>query len=70
MNPSLMCVGWSNIYLHRFDLALRRLGFCHVRYADEFGVLGATRAEGEEARRFVTWVLGYLRLRLSEGKTR
>jgi group II intron reverse transcriptase/maturase len=60
----------SNLYLHRFDLALTRLGFHLVRYADDFVVLGATREEVEEARRFITWVLGYLRLRLSPAKTR
>jgi group II intron reverse transcriptase/maturase len=59
----------SNLYLHRFDLALTRLGFHLVRYADDFVVLGATREEVEEARRFVAWALGYLRLRLSPAKT-
>ncbi len=60
----------SNVYLHRFDLALTRLGFHLVRYADDFIVLGESRAEMEEARRFVAWALGYLRLRLSPDKTR
>jgi group II intron reverse transcriptase/maturase len=60
----------SNVYLHRFDLALTRLGFRLVRYADDFIVLGETRAEMEEARRLVAWALGYLRLRLSAEKTR
>lgn len=60
----------SNIYLHRFDLALTRLGFRLVRYADDFIVLGETRAEMEEARRLVAWALGYLRLRLAADKTR
>jgi len=60
----------SNVYLHRFDLALTRLGFHLVRYADDFVVLGESRAEMEEARRFVAWALGYLRLRLSPDKTR
>jgi group II intron reverse transcriptase/maturase len=59
----------SNVYLHRFDLALTRVGFRLVRYADDFVILGETRAEIEEARRFVTWALGYLRLQLSPAKT-
>jgi len=60
----------SNVYLHRFDLAMTRLGFRLVRYADDFVVLGERRAEMEEARRFATWALGYIRLRLSPIKTR
>ncbi|MBI5304824.1 MAG: group II intron reverse transcriptase/maturase [Chloroflexi bacterium] len=60
----------SNVYLHRFDLALTRMGLRLVRYADDFIILGETRAEMEEARRFAAWALGYLRLKLSPAKTR
>ena len=60
----------SNVYLHRFDVALTRIGFRLVRYADDFVILGETREEVEEARRFVGWALGYLRLTLSPAKTR
>jgi len=60
----------SNVYLHRFDLALTRLGFRLVRYADDFVILGETRAEMEEAQRFVAWALDALRLKLAPAKTR
>ena len=60
----------SNVYLHRFDRVMCEAGWRLVRYADDFIVVGPTRAEVEEAQRFTAWALGNLRLRLDPGKTR
>ena len=60
----------ANVYLHRFDRVMVETGWRLVRYADDFIVLGPTRAEVEEARRFAVWALKQLRLQLDPGKTR
>jgi len=60
----------SNLYLHRFDKVMVEAGYRLVRYADDFIVLGATRAEIEEAQRYAAWALKQLRLRLKPSKTR
>jgi retron-type reverse transcriptase len=60
----------SNLYLHHFDAALTRAHLALTRYADDFIVQGATRAEVEEAQRFVAWGLQRLQLQLQPRKTR
>lgn len=39
----------SNVYLHPFDLALRRRKLVHVRYADDYVILCRTRLDAERA---------------------
>lgn len=60
----------ANVYLHRFDRVMVEAGYRLVRYADDFVILGPTRAEVEEARRFAAWALKQLRLKLKPAKTR
>jgi RNA-directed DNA polymerase len=63
----------SNIYLHVLDRVWEdrcaHLGTL-VRYADDFVVMCATKAQVEEARRRVGWVLTRLGLELHPEKTR
>jgi RNA-directed DNA polymerase len=63
----------SNIYLHVLDRVWEdrcaHLGTL-VRYADDFVVLCATKAQVDEARRRVGWVLTRLGLELHPEKTR
>jgi group II intron reverse transcriptase/maturase len=58
-----------NVLLHRLDAALEAAGHPWVRYADDFVVLGKTRAEVEQARTLTAATLAGLQLRLHPGKT-
>jgi hypothetical protein len=60
----------ANLVLDDLDKALERRGYRHVRYADDFVVLCATREEAVQAGLFVEEVLGQLKLSLHETKTR
>ena len=58
----------ANIYLHVFDVALRMKHFEHVRYADDYVILCASRREAEEAYAFAARFLeSELQLKLNEG---
>jgi RNA-directed DNA polymerase len=60
----------ANIVLNHLDWQLDKLGFRFVRYADDFVVLCLTKAQAEEAKTQVTYILNQLGLRLSAEKTR
>jgi RNA-directed DNA polymerase len=60
----------ANIVLNYLDWQLAKLGFRLVRYADDFVVLCQTKAQAEEAKTQVTYILNQLGLRLSVEKTR
>ena len=57
----------SNLYLHRLDLACSR--FSYIRYADDILILGHTRQEVLRAKKFITRLIGQLRLELNPRKT-
>ncbi len=59
----------ANIYLTPFDTMMSQFGFFLIRYADDFVVLGKTRAEVELAQRKTIEMMSELKLRLSEKKT-
>jgi group II intron reverse transcriptase/maturase len=61
---------FCNLVLHRLDYALSGAGFFPVRYADDFCVFCANRAEAENARELARDVLALLHLRLEPAKTR
>jgi RNA-directed DNA polymerase len=60
----------ANIVLNYLDWQLEKLGFRHVRYADDFVVVCLTKAQAEEAKTQVTRILHQLGLQLSAEKTR
>lgn len=60
----------ANIVLNQMDWELAKAGYRHVRYADDFVVLGKTKAETQEALDSVKQSLAGLELELSEEKTR
>ncbi len=60
----------ANIVLNYLDWQLHRLGWRFVRYADDFVVLGQSKAQAEEAKTQVTHILAQLGLQLSAQKTR
>lgn len=60
----------ANLYLHRFDEALLGMGYTVVRYADDFVVLCATKAQAEQALGTVRRLLQELELNLNADKTR
>lgn len=60
----------ANIVLNYLDWQLDKLGYCFVRYADDFVVLCRTIAQAEEAKTQVTHILNQLSLQLSAEKTR
>jgi group II intron reverse transcriptase/maturase len=60
----------ANIVLNQMDWALEEAGYMHVRYADDFVVLGRTKAETQGALETVRQCLDRLGLQLSEEKTR
>lgn len=60
----------ANIVLDKLDWALADAGYRHVRYADDFVVLGRTKAETQEALEVVKQCLAGLGLELSQEKTR
>ena len=59
----------SNLYLDTFDEQMERLGYCLVRYADDFLVLVRDRAQGEEALASMAAILEPLGLGLKKEKT-
>ncbi len=60
----------ANLYLTGFDTALEAEGFAHVRYADDFVVLGKDEDEAQRALRYVsTYLSSRLRLRIKPAKT-
>lgn len=60
----------ANAYLHHFDRAMVRRDFELVRYADDWCIVGRSRAEVERARETAMRVLARLKLSLNEDKTR
>jgi len=58
-----------NLYLHRLDLGLTARDYALVRYADDFCVFCAGRAEAEAAWRDTEAILADLQLRLEPRKT-
>jgi group II intron reverse transcriptase/maturase len=60
----------ANVVLDYMDWALAEAGYLHVRYADDFVVLGKTKAETQGALEVVRQCLIQLGLELSEEKTR
>ena len=60
----------ANIVLNHLDWQLDKHGFRFVRYADDFVVLGQSRAQAEEALVLITQTLTELGLSLSAEKTR
>ena len=60
----------ANIYLHRFDEAMRGAQIGLVRYADDFVLLTKSRERAEEALALARSVLESLKLRLHPEKTR
>ncbi len=62
---------FSNVVLNLLDHHLERLGFCFVRYADDFVVLTKTQARAEEALLCVeAFLRNELGLQLAPDKTR
>lgn len=60
----------ANIVLNHLDWRLEEAGYCFVRYADDFIVLGRKRKQMQEALKLVEHVLEKeLELQLSPGKT-
>ena len=59
----------SNLYLDTFDEQMERLGYCLVRYADDFLVLVRDRAQGEQALAHMAAILEPLGLGLKGEKT-
>lgn len=60
----------SNVYLHPFDAVIVGSGSALVRYADDFLIMCATRAQAENALGTAGRVLGSLGLNLHPDKTR
>lgn len=60
----------ANIVLNHLDWQLHQLGYCFVRYADDFVVLCLSKTQAEEAKTQVTHILNQLGLALSAEKTR
>jgi len=60
----------ANIVLNYLDWQLDKLGYCFVRYADDFVVLCRSQAQAEEAKAQVAHILNQLGLQLSAEKTR
>jgi group II intron reverse transcriptase/maturase len=60
----------ANIYLTPFDRGLAQAGYTHVRYADDVLILCRSREEAEAALEKAGELLGALKLRLSEEKTK
>lgn len=60
----------ANLYLNGFDTALQAEGFTHVRYADDFVVLGKDEVEAHRALGYVsTYLESRLRLKIKPAKT-
>lgn len=60
----------ANVYLHTFDVELTRAGLALVRYADDWIVLNAKKADAETALEKAGRALEKLRLLINPGKTR
>ena len=60
----------ANLFLDRFDEAMKALRLRVVRYADDFLVLAKTQQAAEEAHAHVETVLRQLGLRLDPAKSR
>ena len=60
----------ANLLLDDFDSDMALAGFTLVRFADDFVVLGKSRAEAEDAGRTAAASLGHIGLRLNPAKTR
>lgn len=60
----------SNAYLTPFDLAMKEAGWRIVRYADDVLILCRSREQAETALSVAREILGRLKLRLSEEKTK
>lgn len=60
----------ANLYLHEFDLRMRRAGWRLVRYADDFVICCRTEAEARAALQQTAEQLAALRLELHPRKTR
>jgi group II intron reverse transcriptase/maturase len=60
----------ANLYLTGFDTALEAEGFAHVRYADDFVILGKDEHDAQRALRYVsTYLSSRLHLRIKPAKT-
>lgn len=60
----------SNLYLHRFDLAMQKRGYRWVRFADDVCVFAKRRDKADRILHYVEEVLGRLKLTLHPEKTR
>lgn len=60
---------FANIYLHLFDLMMRKRDHALVRYADDWLVLSASRREAEKAYKDAEKALARLHLQLNPEKT-
>lgn len=58
-----------NIYLHRLDAELMKAGYAPIRYADDFCVFAASRAEAEQAMQITGKILEKLELQFEPNKT-
>lgn len=58
-----------NILLHQLDLQLLRMGYALVRYADDFCIFCATRAQAEKAMNRTAFALKKLQLAFEPNKT-
>ena len=58
-----------NIYLHRLDAELMKAGYVLVRYADDFCIFAASRAEAEHAMQITAKILEKLELQFEPNKT-
>jgi RNA-directed DNA polymerase len=60
----------ANIYLHPFDVAMKKRGHNLIRFADDWVILCATREESEESYNNAVRSLARLRLKINLEKTR
>lgn len=60
----------SNLYLHRFDLAMQKRGYKLVRFADDFCVFAKRRDKAERIMTYISQIFQRLRLSLHSDKTR
>ncbi|HGG59977.1 MAG TPA: Retron-type reverse transcriptase [Gammaproteobacteria bacterium] len=61
---------FCNLYLHQFDLALTRKHIPFVRFADDFLLFAATKAQAAQALEYASQTLDKLGLELHPRKTR
>ena len=60
----------ANVYLHEFDVAMTQAGLALVRYADDWVILCAKKAEAEAALETASQALERLKLAVNPYKTR